>query len=544
MRLSIFLSFLATVSTAAAQNITYSEKGSNVSYPVTVNGINLLHTTGEELAAALSNGTVTTLQLVDAYIDRIIANDRQGLNLRSIIEIAPSAREVAAQLDAERKNGTIRSPLHGIPIVVKDNYNTDPSLGMNTTAGSYSLLGQTVKGDAFVIDRLRKAGVLIMGKANMNEFAGQRGQDNSSAWSARGGQMSSAYVFGGFNAGGDPSGSSGGSAISVSSGFAAISLGTDTEGSITFPANRAALFGFRPSTGMTSRTGVVPISSSQDSTGPLAKSAWDVAAMLEIMIGYDTEDTYSLAAQPYRYTNYTQFLSKDGFNGLRIGIPREPFFNTTFSGLNESINAAINSTLLKMKELGAIIIDPVEFPNAEDYKYTFPGQAARTNNATIRIQYDFKADLAQYLQTQLINSTVTTLEDIINFIDENMDLESPPGECCQATFIAADQTEDRQNSGEYWLSQFSLQRLYIDGLEATMRLHNLDVVLVPTESEASRLGVLARGPVGTVPLGYSDINLPFGMSFIGKSYDEPTVLRAISAYEANFPKRAVPPTLD
>ncbi|KAK7742401.1 hypothetical protein SLS53_004547 [Cytospora paraplurivora] len=544
MRFSKQLATASLVTSALAANLTYSTKGSNVSYPVTLNGINLLSATGQEIAEALASKTVTTLDLVNAYIARQEANDHQGLNLRSVIEIAPTAREVAAQLDAERANGTIRSVLHGVPILVKDNYNTDPELGLNTTAGSYSLLGQTTVGDAFVISQLRNAGVLILGKANLNEFAGEVGRTNSSGWSPRGGQMSAAYVFGGFDAGGDPSGSSGGSAISVSAGFAAISLGTDTEGSITFPANRAALYGLRPSTGLTSRTGVVPISSSQDTTGQLAKSTWDVAALLGLMAGYDEKDSYSLAAEPYRKTNYTQYLVDNGFKGLRIGIPRYPFYNTTVTGIRDAIPPAIDAAIEKLRELGATIIDPVTLPNAEDYTYTFPGQAARDNNATIVLQYDVKTDMADYLQTQLVNSSITTLEDIVNFNEENYDLEFPAGQCCQATFVAADQTGDRATSGEYWLAKWHQDRLNTEGMDVTERQNDLDLFLVPTEGLASRMGAIGRRPVGTVPLGYDDINLPFGMAFVGKQYDEPTVLRAMWAYEQAFPKRALPPTLD
>lgn len=172
----------------------------------------------------------------------------------------------------------------------------------------------------------------------------------------------------------------------MSAGFAAASLGSDTEGSIVSPANRAALYGLRPSTGITSRTGVVPISSSQDTTGPLAKSAWDIAALLEIMVAHDPEDSYSLAAEPYRHRNYTQFLDNDGLSGLRIGIPREPFWNQTFNGYRPEINAGLEATFSRMRELGATIIDPIEFPNAEAFKYAFPGIPERVNDAVIIIR--------------------------------------------------------------------------------------------------------------------------------------------------------------
>ncbi|EYE92434.1 amidase signature enzyme, partial [Aspergillus ruber CBS 135680] len=450
----------------------------------------------------------------------------------------------AQRLDEERANGTLRSHLHGVPIVVKDNYNTDPELGMNTTAGSYSLLNQTVTGDAFVVSKLRSAGLLILGKANLDEFAGMMGKDSSSGFSSRGGQASAAYVVGGFAAGGDPSGSSGGSAIAVSAGFAAASLGTDTDDSIVKPACRAALFGLRPSTGLTSRSGVVPLSLSQDSTGPLAKSTWDVAALLSIMAVHDEEDSYSQAAEPFRKKDYTAYLKKDGFKGLRIGVPRYPFFNASITGARSEANGAIDKALLEIQKLGATVIDPVTFPNAEEFTYAYPGLPERSNNETILLQYDLKEDIAIFLQTQLINSTIRSLQDIINYNEAHSDLEFPPGQCCQATFLNANNLPPRASSAEYWIAQYHQQRLDVEGMQATMRQHDLDLFVVPTEGYSARMGAIGKRPVGTVPLGYDGINLPFGLAFVGRSYDEGTVLRAMYASEKAFPKRQVPPTLD
>ncbi|KAK1957486.1 amidase signature enzyme [Colletotrichum sublineola] len=525
----------------ASAAMDYSTKGSTISYPVTVNGIHLLAASARDIAEALNQQHVTSEQLVDAYIARIEANDRTGLNLQSVIEIAPTAREVAKKLDEERQSGAIRSAIHGLPILVKDN----TELGVNTTAGSYALLGSHASGDAFVVKKLRDAGAIILGKANLNEFSGQRGAVNSSAWSARGGRISSAYVFGGFSAGGDPSGSSGGSAVSVSAGFAAAALGTDTEGSIGSPANRAALFGLRPSTGLTSRTGVVPISSSQDTTGPLAKSVWDVAALLEIMAVHDDEDAYSAAAEPFRLKNYTQFVDGPSFKGLRVGVPREPFWNQTFQQYRAATNPALDAVLDKMRDLGAEIIDPVVLPNEADWRYPFVGGAKRDSAGAIIIQHDTKEDMANYLTRYRTNTTgMESLFDIISFNEANVELESAPGVYGQDSFLAADQTGPRNTSSEYWHAKYVQEQLGKDGIEAVFRLHKLDVLAVPTEGSASRFGAVGRCPVGNVPVGYDEINLPFGMSFVGKRYDEATVLRAMAAFEANFPARELPPTLD
>ncbi|KAH7303806.1 amidase signature domain-containing protein [Stachybotrys elegans] len=541
-----FSHLVVLFSVLATAEVTLSSKGSSKLYPVTVNGINLKSASAKDIAAALSNGTVTSLELVDAYLKRVDANDRQGLTLRSFIEIAPTARCIAKKLDAERASGNVRSPIHGLPIVVKDAYNTAIELGMNTTAGSYALLqGSHAKSDAFVVKRLRDAGAIILGKANQDEWSGQRGAQNSGAWSARGGRISSAYVQGGYDAGGDPSGSSGGPAVAVSAGFASASLGTDTEGSITNPGSRAALFALRPSTGITSRTGVVPISSSQDTTGPLAKSAWDIAALLEIMAVHDPDDWYSEAAEPFRHKNYTQFLDPDGFKGLRIGIPRDPFWNTTLFGYRASINPAVNATLDKLRSLGAEIIDPIVFPNAERWTYPFVGGPVRDTAGRIQIQYDIKTDMANYLTQQRTNtSSLESLYDIIAFNDANHELESPPGICCQNGFLAADQLGPKNSSAEYWWAKWQQQQLNEEGIEYVFRHYKIDVMLVPTEGAASRLGAVGRCPIGNVPVGYDDIGLPFGMAFVGQRYDEPAVFRAMSAYEAHFPAREVPSTLD
>ncbi|KAH8694488.1 amidase signature domain-containing protein, partial [Ilyonectria robusta] len=317
------------------------------------------------------------------------------LGLRAIIETAPgdNVRTIAKHLDRERSKGKIRSPLHGVPILVKDStlnppqtfyYNTDVELGMNTTAGSYALLEYAgeAKGDAFVVKRLRDAGAIILAKANLDEYSGIRGV-NASAWSPRGGQVSCPYVVGGFAAGGDPSGSSSGSGAGVAAGFAPLALGSDTEGSIVNPSSRNALFGLRPSTGTTSRSGVVPISSSQDTTGPMGKSTWDVAVALDIMAAEDPDDPYTFPVAPFRPKSYTKFLDPNGFKGLRVGVIREPFFDTS-TKRGKLMAKAFNKALKKMTSFGAIVRE-TPLPNYSDWNYTFVGAAERVNNGTIQI---------------------------------------------------------------------------------------------------------------------------------------------------------------
>ncbi|KAF7552349.1 hypothetical protein G7Z17_g4394 [Cylindrodendrum hubeiense] len=515
------------------------------SYTTTVGGLNLLKASAKDVSAALDAGHVTSLQLVNAYLDRIEAHNINGLDLRAVIETAPvdNVRTIAKRLDKERSKGKIRSPLHGVPILVKDNYNTDIELGMNSTAGSYVLLEYAgeVTGDAFVVKRLRDAGAIILAKANLDEWSGIRGV-NASAWSPRGGQVSDPYVFGGFAAGGDPSGSSSGSGAGVAAGFAPLALGSDTEGSIVNPSSRNALFGLRPSTGTTSRSGVVPISSSQDTTGPLGKSTWDVAVALDIMAAEDPDDPYTLPVAPFRPKSYTKFLDSNGFKGLRVGVIREPFFDTS-TKRGKLMASTFDKALKKMTSLGAIVRE-TPLPNYEAWNYTFVGGAERANNGTIQIQYDFNADIAHYLKTARRNSSIESLEEVIDSMIKLWSLESPEGQCCMSTFVAADQVGDRDTSGEYWLAKYTQEALHEQGPAVLFRKYNLDVLVLPTEFSSARLGAVGRLPVGSVPLGYDSINLPFGMAFVGNRYDEGSVIRAMSAFEAKFPARQLPPTLE
>ncbi|KAH7129167.1 amidase signature domain-containing protein [Dactylonectria macrodidyma] len=358
------------------------------SYVTKVGNLNLLKASAKDVSAALNSGEVTSLELVNAYLNRIEAHNIDGLGLRAVIETAPleSVRAITKRLDKERLKGKIRSPLHGVPILVKDNYNTDVELGMNSTAGSYVLLedGGEAIGDGFVIKRLRKAGAIILAKANLDEWSGIRGV-NASAWSPRGGQVSCPYVVGGFAAGGNPGGSSSGSGAGVAAGFAPLALGSDTEGSIVNPSSRNALFGLRPSTGTTSRSGVVPISSSQDTTGPLGKSAWDIAVALEIMAAEDPDDPYTFPVAPFRpKKGYVQFLDSNGFKGLKVGVVREPFFDTSTERGKLTVSA-FNKALKKMASLGAVIRE-TPLPNYQEWNYTFVGAAERVNNGTIQIR--------------------------------------------------------------------------------------------------------------------------------------------------------------
>ncbi|KAH6661790.1 amidase signature domain-containing protein [Plectosphaerella plurivora] len=378
---------LKSFTCVAVLAITAAAWPTNDSYPRTLGPLNLLHASAKDVSVALNSGSVTSRGLVEAYLARIEAHNHQGLELNAIIECAPTDKlyAIADAIDDERTAGKIRSPLHGVPILLKDNYDTDPELGMNTTAGSFILYregGQAV-GDAFVVKRLRDAGAIILAKSNLMVWSGISGV-NASAWSPRGKQVSSPYVEGGFEAGGDPGGSSSGSGAGVSAGFAPLALGSDTESSIVGPSSRGALFGLRPSTGTTSRTGVVPISSSVDTTGPMGKSVWDVAVSLDIMAAYDPEDPYTWPAQNSRPANFAQFLDADGFRGMRMGVVREPFF-VNETKRDAAIIEAFDEALPKFASLGAVVLE-TPLPGPEQWKYTFVGAPSRVNNGTVLIR--------------------------------------------------------------------------------------------------------------------------------------------------------------
>ncbi|KAJ9121281.1 hypothetical protein QFC24_004617 [Naganishia onofrii] len=499
--------------------------------------VDVLTATIKDLQEFLSNGTITSVQLTQHYLDRIGNDNHAGLNLRAVIETAPydSVMAIAQAFDDERANGTVRSGLHGIPMLFKDNINTDVELGMNTTAGGFALLGAVVPSDAPVSAKLRKAGVIVIGKANLSQYANFKG-NITNGWSARGGQTSSAYVVGGFPAGGDPCGSSSGSGVGTSAGFAAAALGSETDGSIICPSNRAALYGIKMSVGLSSRSGVVPISSTQDTTGPMAKSAYDAALILENMVGYDVNDTATYAAVNYTQTNYTQYTMAPyaTFQGMKIGVPRD-FFNETLSGNPPEINIAVNAAIAKIQTLGASIQDPADLPSFPEY--------LQSNNETIVLQNDFKVDFGTYM-SKLISSPVRTLEDVINFNDAHADIEFAPGECCQQTMVASFGTPGT-NSSEYLAARAADVMLgATNGIDAVLDQYGLDALILPSEGFSTGPPAIVGYPIVTVPLGtLNSTGAPFGLSFIGRKWSEPTLIALMAAYEANFPPRAVPAQL-
>ncbi|KAF8994509.1 amidase signature domain-containing protein [Cyathus striatus] len=350
-----------------------------------------------ELQDGLDKGFFTSVDLVKAYFARIEEVNLKGPALHAVLETNPKALTTAALLDEERKKKGKRGLIHGIPILLKDNIATLPSEGMNTTAGSFSLLGSIVPDDAHVVKRLRKAGAIILGKANLCEFACARGSIDS-GWSATGGQTTNAYFP---NA--SPCGSSGGSGVAASIGLAAVTMGTETDGSITCPSSHNNVVGIKPTVRLTSRAGVVPISSHQDTVGPLTRSLSDAVIVLSAIAGKDTNDIYTLA-QPTPIPDYTKALNPNALKGARIGVPRKVFLNDSLTGIGYD------------KAARGDVVDPADIESAEELLVGL--------NLTVALRTDFKIELQKYFRDLVHNpSRVQSLSDLIKFNDEHPELE-------------------------------------------------------------------------------------------------------------------------
>src|SRR5579885_1647446 len=350
-----------------------------------------------ELQAALAAGELTSRGLVEMYQARIQALDRDGPALRSVLELNPDALASADALDEERRIKGPRGLLHGIPLLLKDNIATADR--MQTTAGSLALLGSRPARDAFVAQRLREAGAILLGKANLSEWANFRSTSSSSGWSARGGQALNPYVLDR-----SPCGSSSGSATAVAANLVPASLGTETDGSILSPAATNGVVGIKPTVGLTSRSGVIPISHSQDTIGPFGRTVADAALLLGAITGVDERDPATRESVGHLYTDYTRFLDRAGLQGARIGIPRQVYF-----GYSPKLDAVVNAAIGRMRELGAIIIDPADIPTAK--------QMADSKSEETVLLFELKAGLNAYL-ADLASSPVRTLAEILAFNEE------------------------------------------------------------------------------------------------------------------------------
>ncbi|KAI0030559.1 amidase signature enzyme [Vararia minispora EC-137] len=472
-----------------------------------------------ELQDGLEKGLFTSVDLVKAYFARIDEVNLQGPALRAVIEMNPSAQKQAASLDFERKTKGPRGPLHGIPILLKDNIATMIS------DGSFALLGSVPPRDATVAAKLRAAGAILLGKANLSEWAHFRG-NIASGWSGRGGQATCAYF-----PGADPSGSSSGSGIASSIGLAAAALGSETDGSIVSPSSRNNLVGIKPTVGLTSRAGVIPISVHQDTVGPMARSVADAAAILTVIAGRDPLDNFTLA-QPAKVPDFTKALVSGGLRGIRLGVPR------LFFPDDNNINAAFNETLSVIRELGATIVDPADFPDA--------GEMLASNNETIVLDTDFKVDVKTYIDGLLkVPTGVADLADLIAFNIAHAAEELPaPFYTDQSEFIVSENTTVDSAYFAALTADADLGRTR--GIDGTLKKFNLDAILLPTDGFTSTPAAIAGYPIVTVPLGFQPDNvtatranpvienapgLPFGIAFMGTAFSEFNLIKFAFAYE-------------
>ena len=492
--------------------------------------------TFSDLANDMTSGRRTSVAITQLYLDRITALDRDGPNLRSIIETNPDALAIAQQLDEERASGRLRSPLHGVPIVLKDNIDTADL--MTTTAGSYALEGHLAARDSRVAAKLREAGAIILAKANLSEWANIRSSRSSSGWSGRGGQCGNAFAVDR-----NPCGSSSGSGAAVSANFCAGAIGTETNGSVVCPSSVNGIVGLKPTVGLVSRSGIIPIAHTQDTAGPMTRSVADAAAMLTALVGPDSNDPMTIAAANFVGTDYTSFLDREGLHGARIGVERSYF------GAQPGVDELMEEGIRSMSEAGATIVDPANISTR---------QSMGPPSFQVLL-YELKADLAAYLEMSGGPNGMATLADIIAFNESNADREMPY--FGQETFLEAE-AKGPLTSSEYLASKELARRLSQDeGIDSVMEEHQLDAIVAPTTRPAWKIDLVNRdvssngssGPAAiagypsiTVPNGYVH-GLPTGVLFFGRAWSEGALIRIAYAYEQATQHRRpakLLPTLD
>jgi amidase len=490
-----------------------------------------------DLQHRMESGQLTSRALVERYICRIGEVDLGQRQIRSVLEL-DSARAIAAadRLDAERRDGHVRGPLHGIPILIKDNIDT--SEGMSTTAGSRALERAAASADASIVTRLRQAGAVILGKTNMSEWANFRSTHSSSGWSGRGGQTRNPYATDR-----NPSGSSSGSGVAVASNFAAAAIGTETDGSIVSPSSNASIVGIKPTLGLVSRTGIIPIAHSQDTAGPMARTVTDAALLLGALAGTDPRDPATKDADRKGHHDYTPYLVRDGLRGARIGVVRNRLF-----GYSPPADRLAEAAIADMKRQGAVVVDPANIPSLGKFD----------ESEFDVLLYEFKADLNAYLAARVTaspNLAVRSLKDIIAFNDAHQDEE--------LRYFGQEIMEMAEKKGPLSEQKYraELARNHLlartQGIDAVMTKYKLDALVAPTGGPAwlidlvngdggtasapgpSTVAAVAGYPHITVPMGFAD-ELPVGISFFGRAWSEPTLIRLAYAYE-QATKRRHPP---
>jgi amidase len=484
-----------------------------------------------DLQARMKSGELTAQSLAEKYLARIDEIDKRGgPAVNAIIELNPDALAIAAALDKERREKGPRGPLHGIPVLIKDNIDTADR--MMTTAGSLALAGSIAPRDAFVVERLRAAGAVILGKTNLSEWANFRSSHSTSGWSGRGGQTRNPYALNR-----NPCGSSSGSGAAASANLCALAVGTETDGSVTCPSSMNGLVGIKPTVGLVSRSGIIPIAHSQDTAGPMARTVTDAAILLGAMAGVDPSDAATKESASKAQPDYTRFLDPNGLHGARIGVARK------FFGFNEHVDKLMGEALDTMKRLGAEIIDPADIPTAGKF----------SDAETEVLLFEFKTDLNAYLERLGPKAPVHSLKEIIDFNERNADREMPY--FGQDLMIKAE-AKGPLTSAAYLKALRTCRDLARkQGIDAVMEQHKLDALVAPTAGPAWLIDLpngdhsaggditsppaVAGYPHITVPAGYV-FGLPVGLSFVGRAFSEPALIRLAYAFEQATKHRKPP----
>lgn len=488
-----------------------------------------------ELQKKMNTGELSALSLVESFLERIENLNRKRPAINAVIETNPDALAIAATLDGERKAGRMRGPLHGIPILIKDNIDTHDR--MQTTSGSLALEGSIAPRDALIVKRLRQAGAIILGKTNLSEWANFRGHPSVSGWSSRGGLTRNPYAL-------DRTacGSSSGSAVAAAANLCAAAVGTETDGSIICPSQTNGIVGIKPTLGLASRSGIIPIAHSQDTAGPMARTVSDAAILLGALTGVDERDPATRSSEKRSLKDYTPFLDKSGLKGARIGVAR------AMAGSDPRILKIFDACLDVMKQMGAIVIDPVVVPNSK--------KIGKTELEVL--YYEFKADLNLYLASLGLKARVKTMEEVIKFNQENRARVMPYFGQERMTIA---QEKGPLNSKKYREALAKNRRLTRqEGIDVPMKKHRLDAIVVPTggpawlidlvngdsdnwDMESTSPAAVAGYPHITVPAGYI-FGLPVGISFFSKAWQEPKLIKLAYSFEQASMVRKPPQYLE
>jgi len=521
---------------AAVANVSVRARAESrdVTSPASVAAFELDEISVAGLQAVMSAGKYTAQAIAKKYLDRIDDIDKHGPLLNSVIELNPDALTIATERDRERKAGRVRGPLHGIPVLIKDNIDTHDR--MTTTAGSLALEGSIAPQDSTVAKKLREAGAVIIGKTNLSEWANFRSSHSSSGWSGRGGQTKNPYVLDR-----NPCGSSSGTGAGISANLAAIGVGTETDGSVVCPSNANSLVGIKPTLGLISRAGIIPIAHSQDTAGPMCRTVRDAAILLATLTSSDPRDPVRMpgigpSGMREVIDDFTPFLDPNGLKGARIGVQRKSF------GFNDAVDKLMNECIDVIRRLGATVVDPADIPT----------QGKFDDTEFEVLLYEFKADLNKYLAALGPSAPVKSLKDIIDFNEKHRDRELP--------YFGQDTMVKAQAKGplteKKYLDALAKNHLLsrTQGIDAVMIKNKLDAIVTPTGGPPwptdwvngdhftggySTASAVAGYPHITVPAGYV-FGMPVGLSFFGRAWSEAALIKFAYAFEEATKARRPP----